>query len=78
MAGRLQELLSPGNIALDLKSTDHLAALEEVASRLKGDPGISNYDGFFQQLLERDRLDTTCLGYDLAIPTPGRNTSAKS
>ena len=68
MAGRLQEILFPSQIALDLKSTKHLDALNEVAGLLKGNPDVAGFSGFYEQLLLRDRQDTTCLGNDLAIP----------
>lgn len=68
MYDRLQELLIPAQITLDLKGRDHLFALDAVAGLLKGNSAVVNFDGFREQLFARDRLDITCLGNDLAIP----------
>ena len=51
-----------------MQSTRRTAALNEVARLLSGHPDVLNYDGFYQALLERDRLDTTCLGNGIALP----------
>ena len=53
---------------LAVQSTKRTAALSEVARRLDGHPLVTNYAGFYQELLARDRLDTTCLGNEIALP----------
>ena len=68
MAARLSKLLDPARITLALTSTKRTAAIHEVAKLLEGHPDIVNHDGFYQELLARDRLDTTCLGNEIAIP----------
>jgi len=68
MAVRLSKLLDPARIALALTSTKRTAAIHEVAKLLDGHPDVANHDGFYQELLARDRLDTTCLGNEIAIP----------
>jgi mannitol/fructose-specific phosphotransferase system IIA component (Ntr-type) len=68
MAGLLRNLLDPSRIVLAVRSTKRTAALNEVARRLDGHPSVSNYTGFYQELLARDRLDTTCLGNEIALP----------
>ncbi|MBI5381387.1 MAG: PTS sugar transporter subunit IIA [Opitutae bacterium] len=68
MAGPISRLLDPARIQLNLQSTQHVAALEETAGLLKTHPDVHNFDGFFQELLVRDRLDTTYLGYGVALP----------
>ena len=68
MAGLLRNLLDPSRIVLAVQSTKRTAALNEVARRLDGHPAVSNYVGFYQELLARDRLDTTCLGNEIALP----------
>ena len=68
MAGLLRNLLDPSRIVLAVQSTRRTAALNEVARRLDGHPAVSNYAGFYQELLARDRLDTTCLGNEIALP----------
>ena len=68
MAARLSKLLDPARITLSLQSTKRTAAINEVAQLLNGHPDVPNHDGFYQELLARDRLDTTCLGNEIALP----------
>ena len=68
MAGLLRNLLDPSRIQLAVQSTRRTAALNEVARLLEGHPSVTNYGGFYNELLARDRLDTTCLGNQIALP----------
>ncbi|MFT3868215.1 MAG: PTS sugar transporter subunit IIA [Nibricoccus sp.] len=68
MAGRLSKLLDPTRITLAVQSTKRTAALNEVARLLDGHPDITNFQGFYNELLARERQDTTCLGNELALP----------
>ncbi len=68
MAALLSSLLSPDRIQLDLQSTKRTQALHEVASLLENHPDVVNFPGFYQELLARERLDTTCLGNEIALP----------
>ena len=68
MAVRLSSLLDPSRITLALLSTKRVAALHETAQLLAGHPDVANFDAFYQELLARDRLDTTCLGNEIALP----------
>ncbi len=68
MAGRITSLLAPSRIVLHVQSTKRTAALNEIARLLDGHPDVGNYAGFYDELLARDRLDTTCLGNAVALP----------
>lgn len=68
MAGRLAQLLDPARITLHVQSTEHTAALNEVAHLLAGHPDVIDFQGFYDEILARDRLDTTCLGNGIALP----------
>jgi mannitol/fructose-specific phosphotransferase system IIA component (Ntr-type) len=68
MATRLSSLLSPERIVLSLQSTKRTAALQETARLLEADPNVANFQGFYNELLARERLDTTCLGNEVALP----------
>jgi len=68
MAGKITSLLDPARIVLTVQSTKRTAALNEVARLLDGSPDVSNFAGFYEELLARDRLDTTCLGNGVALP----------
>ena len=68
MAGRLSQLLDPSRIRLQVQSSKRTVALNEVARLLEGHPDVTNYQGFYNELLARERLDTTCLGNEIALP----------
>ena len=68
MAARLSSLLSPDRILLNLQSTKRTTALNEVARLLETHPDVASFRGFYEELLARERLDTTCLGNEIALP----------
>jgi len=68
MAARLSSLLDPSRITLHVQSAKRTTALNEVARLLEGHPEITNFQGFYNELLARERLDTTCLGNEIALP----------
>jgi mannitol/fructose-specific phosphotransferase system IIA component (Ntr-type) len=68
MAARLSKLLDPSRITLSLQSGKRTAAIHEVARLLETHPDVVNHAGFYQELLARDRIDTTCLGNEVALP----------
>ncbi len=68
MAGLITRLLDPSRMLLQVQNTRRTAALNELAHKFAGLQDVTNYDGFYQALLERDRLDTTCLGNGIALP----------
>ena len=68
MNGPISRLLDPSRIILHVQSTRRTAALLEVAQQLRGHPEVTDFDGFYRDLLARDQLDTTCLGHGLALP----------
>ena len=68
MPARLSSLLTPSHVLLHLQSTKRTTALNEVAKLLESDPNVANFQGFYNELLARERLDTTCLGNGVALP----------
>jgi mannitol/fructose-specific phosphotransferase system IIA component (Ntr-type) len=68
MPGRLSKLLDPTRISLQLRNTKRTSALNEVAQLLATHPSVQNFEGFYSELLARDRLDTTSLGNGFAVP----------
>ncbi len=68
MPVRLSSLLVPARILLQLQSIKRTSALNEVAKLLESDPNVANFQGFYNELLARERLDTTCLGNGIALP----------
>lgn len=68
MALRISQLLDPSRIVLDVQATRRTHAINEVARRLEGMPQMSNFGAFYTELLARERLDTTCIGNEIALP----------
>ncbi len=68
MATRLSKLLDPSRITLALQHTKRTAAINEVARLLEAHPDVVNFQNFYNELLARERLDTTCLGNEVALP----------
>lgn len=68
MAVRLSQLLSADRIVLHLQNAKRTAAINEVARLLENHPEVANFPGFYNELLARERLDTTCLGNEIALP----------
>lgn len=65
---RLVELVQPNLVLLDLKETKRTAAIHEVAKLLEKDPDVLNFQSFYDELLARERLEATSLGYGVAFP----------
>lgn len=68
MSGRFSSLLDPARVNLQVASLKRTAALQEVSRQLADHPEVANFDGFYTELLARDRLDTTSLGHGFAVP----------
>ena len=65
---KLGELIQPRLVLLDLKEAKRTAAIHEVAKLLEKDPDIVNFQSFYDELLARERLEATSLGYGVAFP----------
>lgn len=68
MSGRFSALLDPSRVLLQVQHTDRTGALREIAELLVNHPAVASFDGFYAELLARDQLDTTSLGYGFAVP----------
>ncbi len=68
MPTRLSKLLDPARISLAVQNTKRTSAINEVARLLESHPEVVNFQGFYNELLARERLDTTCLGNEVALP----------
>jgi mannitol/fructose-specific phosphotransferase system IIA component (Ntr-type) len=68
MATRLSKLLEPSRVSLAVQNTKRTAAINEVARLLETHPDVVNFQSFYNELLARERLDTTCLGNEVALP----------
>jgi len=68
MPSRLSSLLDLSRIRLQVQGGKRTVALNEVARLLDGHADVTNFQGFYNELLARERLDTTCLGNEIALP----------
>ena len=66
--GKVAALLRPDAINLNLQAHQKTEALREVATLLQKANCVTNFDAFFAEILERERLSNTALGHDVAIP----------
>ena len=65
---RLQTLLQPHLIQLNVTEKKRTGAIREVAELLRTDKRVKDFDKFYQELLARERIETTCLGCQTALP----------
>jgi mannitol/fructose-specific phosphotransferase system IIA component (Ntr-type) len=68
MFSKISSLLSADRINLALKATSKTEALREVASSMKDIKCIKDFESFFRDVLERERVSNTALGHDVALP----------
>ena len=68
MTFSLSELLSPARVALDLSAADGEDAIRAVTALLAGDSAVVNADRLALEILEREKLSPTAIGYGVAFP----------
>lgn len=68
MAVSIAQLLDPTRVALQLRETRRSPAIHEVARLLEGDPNLTNFQAFYNELLARERIEPTCIGNEVALP----------
>jgi mannitol/fructose-specific phosphotransferase system IIA component (Ntr-type) len=65
---QISSLLKPDQIKLELDQTKRCNAINEVAQLLQTNPHVTNFAGFYEELLARERIESTCLGNEIAFP----------
>lgn len=65
---KIASLLSPDAIRLELQAKQKVEALREVAELLAQSKCVGNFEAFFNEILQRERVSNTALGHDVAIP----------
>lgn len=68
MATKISQILQPEFIKLSVESKQRTQGIHEVASLLMPNTSVSNFQGFYEELLARERVETTCLGNGVAFP----------
>jgi fructose-specific phosphotransferase system IIA component len=67
-SARVVSLLKPETINLNVQAKQKVAALREVTELLRNTGSVTNFEAFFQEILDRERVSNTALGHDVAIP----------
>jgi len=65
---QISSLLKPEQIKLELAQQKRVNAINEVAQLLQSNPNVTNFAGFYEELLARERIESTCLGNGIAFP----------
>jgi len=65
---QISSLLKPDQIKMELDQTKRCNAINEVAQLLQANPNVTNFAGFYEELLARERIESTCLGNEIAFP----------
>ena len=65
---RISDYLKEDMICLNLKATGKEEAIRELGSVIRKAKEITNYEMFHKDVLEREKLTTTGIGDDVAIP----------
>ena len=61
-------LLSPDRVLLDLRAEDEAAAIRAVAGLFDGHPEVTDAARLAAEVIERERLSSTALGFGVAFP----------
>ncbi|HSI83335.1 MAG TPA: PTS sugar transporter subunit IIA [Candidatus Methylacidiphilales bacterium] len=64
----ISSLLKPEQITLAIQNSKRCPAIHEVALLAKTNPLLLQFEGFYEELLARERVESTCLGNELAFP----------
>ncbi len=65
---KLIELIEKGGVTLKLKAKEKVAVIREMAQILIEKNLITDTEEFFQEILEREKLESTGIGMGVAIP----------
>lgn len=65
---QISSLLQPNQIKLKLENSKRCPAIHEIAQLLQGNPNVVHFGGFYEELLARERVESTCLGNEIAFP----------
>lgn len=65
---QISSLLKPEQIKMELAQVKRCNAINEVAQLLQANPNVTNFAGFYEELLARERIESTCLGNEIAFP----------
>jgi len=65
---QISSLLKPEQINIELTQPKRVDAINEVAQLLQSNTNVTNFGSFYEELLARERVESTCLGNEIAFP----------
>jgi PTS system fructose-specific IIC component len=65
---RISEIIIPDGIVLDVKNSEKISVIKELAQILVDKNIINNTEDFFAAILRRENLESTGIGQGVAIP----------
>ncbi len=68
MVFKISSIIKPEQVNLDMSGTKRMEAIEEVVGLLKEHENMINYEGFLEEIVARERAESTCLGNEVAFP----------
>ena len=75
---QISSLLDPRRLKLDLVATSRVDAIEEVALQLEDSDMVLDYPKFWDELMEREKIEPTVLGHEIALPHAQKTHAASS
>jgi PTS system fructose-specific IIC component len=68
MGSSISALLTAAQIDLSLQAEDAPAAIRSILGRLAPHPAVVNLEVLFDEVIAREKLSCTALGYEVAFP----------
>ena len=68
MAKKISETLKPHLVLLHMKAAPHGAALKDLTALVGGNPDVVDLEGFYKEIMAREKKESTCLGGGIAFP----------
>jgi PTS system fructose-specific IIC component len=65
---KIQELILPDGIIMDLKSTEKISVIKELSQILIDKNIVTDPEEFYNAILKRENLESTGIGHGVAIP----------
>jgi mannitol/fructose-specific phosphotransferase system IIA component (Ntr-type) len=65
---QISSLLKPEFVRLTLAAQKRVEAIHETAELLANHPSVAQFQPFYEELLARERVESTCLGNEIAFP----------
>jgi mannitol/fructose-specific phosphotransferase system IIA component (Ntr-type) len=68
MRSAVADLLRPDHVTLDVEASDARAAILAAAAPLVRHPAVTDFAAFCQDVLERETISSTAIGFGVAFP----------